>query len=148
VAKAISRWPGRAILVRGADDKFDAFAASDAALAASGTVALELAMARVPMVIGYRIWAPTHWVLKRTIKIRYATLINLLLDRPLIPELLQDQCTPARLAEAVGRLLTDPAVGAEQIEGGRAALAQIGLGGELPSFRAADKILELVRAAG
>ena len=144
VAEAVAAWPGRVVLVRGAAEKFDAFAASTAALAASGTVALELAMARVPMVIGYRIWGPTHFVVSRTVKIKYATLVNLLLDRPLIPELLQHACTPERLSGEVERLLTDPEARREQVEGSKAALLQIGLDGEAPSLKAADKILELV----
>jgi lipid-A-disaccharide synthase len=146
VAAAVADWPGRVILVRGATEKFDSFAASTAALAASGTVALELAMAQVPMVIGYRIWGPTHFVVSRTIKIKYATLINLLLDRPLIPELLQHECTPDRLVEEVERLLSDPQARRRQIDGAQAALGMIGLAGEAPSLRAADKILELVAA--
>jgi lipid-A-disaccharide synthase len=146
VEAAVAAWPGRVILVRGAAEKFDAFAASTAALAASGTVALELAMARVPMVIGYRIWGPTHFVVSRTIKIKYATLINLLLDRPLIPELLQHACTPERLAEEIERLLSEPEARRQQIEGAEAALGMIGLAGEAPSVRAADKILELLAA--
>ncbi|HEV2678504.1 MAG TPA: lipid-A-disaccharide synthase [Aliidongia sp.] len=146
VIEAVAAWPGRVVVVRGAAEKFDAFAASTAALAASGTVALELAMARVPMVIGYRIWAPTHFVVSRTVKIKYATLINLLLDRPLIPELLQHECTPERLGAEVERLLSDPGARRVQIEGAQAALQQIGLDGEPPSLKAADKILELVAA--
>ena len=146
VADAVAAWPGRVIVVRGAAEKFDAFAASTAALAASGTVALELAMARVPMVIGYRIWGPTHFVVSRTVKIKYATLVNLLLDRPLIPELLQHACTPERLGAEVERLLSEPEARREQVEGAKAALLQIGLDGEAPSLKAADKILELVGA--
>ena len=146
VASAVADWPGRVVLIRGAAEKFDSFAASTAALAASGTVALELAMARVPMVIGYRIWGPTHFVVSRTVKIAYATLINLLLDRPLIPELLQHDCTPERLTVEIERLLTDPDARRAQVEGSHAALLQIGLGGEVPSLKAADKILELVAA--
>jgi lipid-A-disaccharide synthase len=146
VTAAVAHWSGRVIVVRGAEEKFDAFAASTAALAASGTVALELAMARVPMVIGYRIWGPTHFVVSRTVKIKYATLINLLLDRPLIPELLQHDCTPERLTAEIEHLLRDPAARQAQVDGSHAALLQIGLGSEAPSLKAADKILELVAA--
>jgi len=102
----------------------------------------------VPMVIGYRIWGPTHFVVSRTVKIKYATLVNLLLDRPLIPELLQHDCTPERLTVEVERLLTDPAAARAQIEGGQTALGMIGLAGEAPSLRAADTVLELVAAKG
>jgi lipid-A-disaccharide synthase len=95
------------------------------------------------MVIGYRIWAPTHFVVSRTVKIKYATLVNLLLDRPLIPELLQHDCTPERLTAEIETLLTDPAAAHAQIEGSQRALEMIGLDGEAPSLRAADKVLEL-----
>ncbi len=95
-------------------------------------------MARVPMVIGYRIWGPTHFVVSRTVKIKYATLVNLLLDRPLIPELLQHECTSERLTAEVERLLTDTEARRGQIEGAEAALLQIGLHGEAPSLKAAD----------
>ena len=81
-------------MVDGAEEKFDAFAASTAALAASGTVSLELAVAKVPMVIAYRIWGPTAWVVARIVKVKWATLINILLDREAIPELIQEACTP------------------------------------------------------
>jgi lipid-A-disaccharide synthase len=107
---------------------------------------LELAMARVPMVIGYRVWTPTWLGLKLVSKVAYASLINILLDRPVIPELLQLACVPERLEPAVAALLTDPAARAAQLSAFAAGLAQIGLGGDLPSLRAADQILALLAA--
>jgi lipid-A-disaccharide synthase len=144
VGDAVRAWAPRTILLRGLADKFDAFAASDAALAASGTVSLELAMARVPMVIGYRVWTPTFIGMKLVAKIAYASLINILLDRPVIPELLQGACVPNRLEPAVAALLTDPAARSAQLSAFADGLAQIGLGGEPPSLRAADRILALL----
>jgi lipid-A-disaccharide synthase len=146
VGDAIGKWTPPTIVVRGITDKFDGFAASNAALAASGTVSLELAMARVPMVIGYRVWTPTWLGLKLVSKVAYASLINILLDRPVIPELLQLACVPERLEPAVAALLTDPAARAAQLSAFAAGLAQIGLGGDLPSLRAADQILALLAA--
>jgi lipid-A-disaccharide synthase len=144
VEAAIARWPGQPVLIRGPAEKFDAFAASNAALAASGTVALELAMARVPMVIGYQLWPPTHWVVKRAVKIEFANLINLLVDRLVVPELLQYECTPERLEAALLPLLTEETARQQQLDAFTEALGKIGLGGALPSHKAAEKVLGLV----
>ena len=148
VAATVADWPGDALVIRGPQQKFDAFAASNAALAASGTVALELAMARVPMVIGYRLWGPTYWAVRRAAKIDFANLINLLVNRGVVPELLQGDCTPDRLETELVRLLTDEAARQAQLAVFGEALSRIGLGGELPSFKAAEKILALVRERG
>jgi lipid-A-disaccharide synthase len=144
VTAAVGQWAARTVIVRGPATKFDAFAASDAALAASGTVALELAMARVPMVIGYRLWGPTYWAVRRAVKIDFANLINLLLGRLVVPELLQDDCTPERLEAALLPLLTDETARRAQRDAFDLALSQIGLGGDPPSRKAADKILDIV----
>jgi lipid-A-disaccharide synthase len=101
-------------------------------------------MARVPMVIGYRLWGPTYWAVRRAVKISFANLINLLLDRSVIPELLQHDCTPERLEAALVGLLTDSEARCAQLSAFGEALSQIGLGGALPSHRAAEKILALV----
>ena len=83
---AVRDWPGRPIVLRGPADKYDAFAASRAALAASGTVALELAMARLPMVVAYRLNRLTEMLLDRVVKVRQVNLVNLLLGRVVVPE--------------------------------------------------------------
>ena len=89
VREAVRDWPGRPIVLRGAAEKYDAFAASHVALAASGTVALELALARLPMVVAYRLNPLTQALLDRVVKVRHVNLVNLLLDRAAVPELLQ-----------------------------------------------------------
>src|ERR1700744_884497 len=103
--------PGRKSIVFFGDaperEKYDAFAASNAALAASGTVALELAMAKLPHVVAYRLNPLTHAVVRRMVKIDYIHLLNLILGREAVPELIQDECTPDRLATAVAHLLDD-----------------------------------------
>src|SRR5258707_2483626 len=99
VSEAVRPWPGRPIVLHGAGDKYDAFAASRAALAASGTVALELAMAGVPMAIAYRLNPMTERLLDHVSKVRQVNLINLLLGRVLVPEHLgRAACAPERLA--------------------------------------------------
>ncbi|MGL1423638.1 lipid-A-disaccharide synthase, partial [Vibrio parahaemolyticus] len=86
------------------DGKFDAFAAADIALAASGTVALELALARTPHVVAYRVNPLTAAIARRLLTVRYVNLMNLVLDRPVVPELLQEHCNPPELAAALDRL--------------------------------------------
>jgi lipid-A-disaccharide synthase len=139
-----------AVVVRGQAEKYDAFAAADVALAASGTVAVELALAGVPAVITYRVAPLTAAIARRLLKIRYVSLVNLVLDRPAVPELLQEHCRPERLVEAVSTLLTDPGARETQRAAGREALARLGYGEPPPSARAARIILDLVarRAAG
>ena len=82
-------------------EKKAAMAASDVALAASGTVSLELALMETPMVIGYKVNALTAWIVRRLLLTPYVCLVNILLNEKIVPELLQEQCTPAALADEV-----------------------------------------------
>lgn len=144
VARAAAAWPVPAVVVRGRSEKFDAFAAADAALAASGTVALELAMAGTPAVIAYRLSGLSAWLARRLVKVRHVSLVNLVLDRPVMPELLQDDCRPDRLATALGTLLADAAARRAQVEAGYEALARLGRGGPSPGTRAARAVLGVI----
>ncbi|TWA82596.1 lipid-A-disaccharide synthase [Azospirillum brasilense] len=146
VASEVAGWPLRTILVEGDGPKYDAFAAAEAALAASGTVALELALARLPTVIAYRLNPVTVALYRRLIRVKYVNLVNLMLDRMLVPELLQQDCRPDRLASELGRLLDDPAARATQIDGVAEVARWLGQGGTPPSERAAQVVLEV--AAG
>ncbi|AIX74764.1 lipid-A-disaccharide synthase [Mixta calida] len=83
----------------------EAMIASDAALLASGTAALECMLAKCPMVVGYRMKPVTFWLAERLVKTDYVSLPNLLAGRELVPELLQDDCQPERLAAALEPLL-------------------------------------------
>lgn len=84
-----------------------AMVASDAALLASGTAALECMLAKCPMVVGYRMKPSTFWLAKRLVKTDYVSLPNLLAGRELVKELLQDECQPERLAAALEPLLAE-----------------------------------------
>jgi lipid-A-disaccharide synthase len=143
VAAAAAAWPARSIVVRDISQKAGAFAASDVALAASGTVVLELALAQVPQVAAYRLSGASWAVAKRMVRVKYVTLVNLLLDRPAVPELLQENCRGDLLAAEVARLLDDVAARDDQLEAGRAALAKLSIGDLPPSERAADVVLEI-----
>jgi lipid-A-disaccharide synthase len=132
------------IVVRGERDKYDALAASDAALAASGTVALELAMARLPTVVAYLVSPLTAWLVQRMVKVKYMHLLNLILDRAVVPELRQEDVNAERLAAEVERLLSDRAVSDAQVAQCQDALRQLGLGELSPSRRAADEVLAII----
>lgn len=145
VRQRTQSWPIRPILVADTEDKHDAYAASAAALTKSGTSTLELAMANVPMLVTYRLNPLSHQLAKRMIKIKYASIINLLLDRPVIPELLQYESRPDRLAAELHRLLTDPDAGAAQRQGFRQALAMLRPDAFIPSDSAAEAVLSMLR---
>jgi lipid-A-disaccharide synthase len=146
VTAAVQAWPGNPIVVQQPQEKYDAFAASCAALAASGSVALELALAGLPMVVGYRLNPLTEAFLDRVLKVRQVNLVNLLLGRPLVNELLGPNCTPARLAASLAELVGDERVRAAHRQGYDEAVRRLAADGVPPSLRAADQILELVAA--
>ena len=139
-------WTGSPVVVQGATQRYDAMAASNVALAASGTVALELALARVPTVIAYRVAPLTHFLVRRFISVMYGNLINIMEDREIVPELILSDCQPDRLAAALDRMLGPE--GAAQIEAVQPALSQLGLGGDVPSRRAAQAVLDVVSSFG
>ncbi|MBF0304243.1 MAG: lipid-A-disaccharide synthase [Alphaproteobacteria bacterium] len=144
VTSAVAGWSAPTLVVRGRVEKYDAFAAADAALAASGTVALELALAALPNVVGYRVAPATAMIMRRLLKIKRVNLVNILLDRYAVPEFLQDDCRPDRLAEALATLFDDPAARAAQRADLALAMRRLGVGGESPSRRAADIVLATI----
>lgn len=94
-----------AVIVTTPQEKYAAFKESRAAFAASGTISLELAAADLPMVIAYKINPITYEIIKRLIKVKYACLVNLLLNESVVPERLQGDCTPEKLATTLDSLL-------------------------------------------
>ncbi|MBY0282292.1 MAG: lipid-A-disaccharide synthase [Alphaproteobacteria bacterium] len=92
-------------LVTSTSDKYAAFFASNAALAASGTVALELGFANLPMVIAYKVSPLTYFIVKHLVKIKNACLINILLEKTVVEEKLQNDCTPEQLSVALEKIL-------------------------------------------
>jgi lipid-A-disaccharide synthase len=141
VRAAVASWAVPALVVTGNADKFAAFKAADAALAASGTVVLELAVAGCPAVMAYQLSGLTVWIVRRMVKVQYASLPNLILDRPMIPEHLQEHCNAAELTEAVSCLLLDETARQAQIGGGAEVARRLGFGGPPPSDIAAAVLL-------
>jgi len=151
VARATAGWPVRPRIVLAAQDKYAAFRAARAALAASGTVTLELALAQVPTVAAYRIPAWEGLVFRLMASIDTVILANLVLGEKAVPEYLQSECTPERLAAALVRLLADTPERRRQLEAFARLDTIMDLGSEPPSARAARAVLAAVgrgRASG
>ena len=145
IAAEVAEWGVPFHIVEGERPKYDAFAASKAALACSGTVALELALARLPGVIAYKVNELTALLYRRFIRVRFVNLVNIMQDRLVVPEFIQENCTALKLTEAVDILLSDEAVRRKQIEGLEATAAWLGQGEFVPSERAAETVLQVVR---
>ncbi|MFA5119872.1 lipid-A-disaccharide synthase [Zavarzinia sp.] len=141
VKQTVAAWPVPATVLEDAADKLPAMAAARAALAASGTVALELALAETPAVVAYRANPVSALVFRLMTKVRFVNLINIMEDRAVVPELLQSACTPERLAAEVDRLLTDDGARQDQIASMHRVMTALGRGGPAPSTRAAQAIL-------
>lgn len=137
-------WPDATLLEEEAL-KTDAMVAATAALACSGTVTTELALAGCPMVVGYRLSPITYAVLKRLIRTPWVTLLNIAAERFVVPELIQDRCTGENLAQAVGALLDDPHRRQMQAAEQTAAIALMGPREGDPAERAADAVLAVLR---
>jgi len=139
----LTDWPVNVTLLSDSKEKYDLMAASNAAIAASGTVSLELALARVPTIIAYKVSPITAHILRLMIKVKFANLINIILNKEAVPERLQNFCKPAIIADDLERLL-DNTEKDKQINEVAPALKKLGVGGKLPSSRAAEIILKLL----
>jgi lipid-A-disaccharide synthase len=148
VREMTAQWPAPLHILEGDADKFAAFKAADVALAASGTVTTELALARTPMVVTYRLGWLTHALAKPFIRSRFAALVNVLLGREAVPELLQRKCTPEMLAAAIVTLFRDADARSRQRADMDEAMAKLGAGSERPSIRAARALMDFISARG
>ena len=150
LSELTSRWPIRPRIVVDEAEKHAAFRRARAALAASGTVTLELALAGVPSVAAYRIAALEGLIFRAVrrmhpvIKVRSIILTNLVLGEWAIPEFVQGDCTAENLAAALADILGDTPSRARQIEAFKRLEAIMGVGGVAPSKRAAQAVLDLV----
>jgi lipid-A-disaccharide synthase len=148
VRAQVAAWGRPVTILESESDKWGAFQAADVALAASGTVATELALAGAPMVVGYKVGWLTALAARRIMTVKYLNILNIILDERAVPELLQEECTPANLAREMIALLSDRSARATQAAKVAAALQKLGLGEASPSLRAAEAILTLARQPG
>lgn len=141
VKARVAGWPHRAHVVEGESAKRDAMKAATVALACSGTVTTELAVAGVPMVVGYRLAPVTYAILKRLIRTKWVTLFNIAAQDFVAPELIQDECNGPNLAREVALRLDNLDLRQRQVERQSAALIEMGRGGPDPNEAAADAVL-------
>ncbi|WP_081535897.1 lipid-A-disaccharide synthase [Rhodovulum sp. P5] len=150
VARLIEGWPGAPVLLdpRGqsaevaAAEKRAAFAAADAALAASGTVSLELAANGVPMVIAYDMNWLSRKIIGRMLRLDTVTLVNIVSETRAVPEFLGAACKPGPIGAALAGLMEDDTARTAQRDAARLTMTRLGQGGEAPGLRAARAVLE------
>jgi lipid-A-disaccharide synthase len=144
VQRAAAHWPVRPVIVTELADKHDAYAAASAALTKSGTSTLELALAGVPMAVTYRVNAVSAYMARRMIRVKHVAMVNLLAGRAVVPELLQQDCTPEKLAATLLDLVRNPAVAAAQRAAFQDLLAGLRPAEGVPSEAAAQAVLALI----
>jgi lipid-A-disaccharide synthase len=144
VARAASRWPVKPLIVTGLDDKHDAYAAAGAALTKSGTSTLELALAGVPMAVTYRVNPVTAAMARRLIRVPHVAMVNLLAERQIVPELLQQDCTPKKLRDVLLSLLQDKHAAATQRQAFAPVMASLRAPEGDPAQAAAQAVLDLL----
>lgn len=139
------RWPTAPVVIEDAEAKRAAFAAADLALAASGTVSLDLAANRVPMVIGYDMAPLSRVVIGWLLRTDTVTLVNLVSETRAVPEYLGRNCQPGPMAEGLQEVLENPVARRAQIEAMDLTMQRLGQGGEAPGLRAARSVLSAIR---
>ncbi|MFZ7090715.1 lipid-A-disaccharide synthase [Primorskyibacter sp. 2E233] len=149
VQAAVAEWPGAPLVISPKDDesgaqKRAAFRAADVALAASGTVSLELAAAGTPMVIAYDMSWLSRQIIGRMLLVDTVTLVNLVSDTRAIPEFIGQNCQPGPIAKALVQVLDAPDAQKQAME---LTMQRLGQGGEFPGLRAARAVLDGIAGA-
>lgn len=144
IRTGVAGWSATQV-IEGQAEKLSAMKAATVALACSGTVTTELALAGAPMVVAYRLGRVTYALLKRLIRTPYITLFNIAAGRFVAPELVQDACSGEALAAEIARRLDDPALRRAQTKAQYEALDRMGRGGPDPDQAAAEAVLRIAR---
>ena len=134
-------WPIAPQIIEDPIQKRAAFAAADVAIAASGTVSLELAANACPMVIAYDMHPVSLWLMRRAARIDTVTLVNLVSETRAVPEFIGERCRADLIAPEVLRLLVE---GGAQTDAMRITMQRLGAGGEPPGLRAAKSVLSVL----
>jgi lipid-A-disaccharide synthase len=145
IREGVATWPVKPQIVIGEAEKRAAFRIARAALAKSGTVTLELALAGIPMVTAYRVGAIEAFILRRAVQVSSVILANLVIGKEVIPEFLQEDCTPEKLAPALSEVLADSHMRRQQVEAFAQLDAIMSTGNKSPSVLAADVVLATMR---
>jgi lipid-A-disaccharide synthase len=145
VREGTASWAVRPRIVVDQTEKLPAFRVARAALAASGTVTLELALAGVPTVAAYRVPRVEEMIMRMHAKVQTVILTNLVIGANIVPEFLQSDCKPERLAEALLQLLPDTPQRRRQIDAFERLDSIMEIGTAAPSAKAADIVLDVAR---
>ncbi len=133
------------IVVEGQKERHDAFKEAEVAIAASGTVALELAIVDIPHIIAYKVPKLTEWIARHFIHIQFVNLTNILLGREVVPELLQDDCNPQNIEQYVEQFIAKKDLYKHQMAGFKDVRKVLGFGKQTPSQTAAKTIIEVIK---
>ena len=143
--EAVESWPVKPAILVGEVDKRAAFRTARAALAKSGTVTLELAIAGVPMVTAYRAGALEIWIARRVVRPGTVILANLVIGEDVIPEFIQEDCTADKLAAALREVIADTPARRRQLDGFAKIDGIMSTGGRDPSACAAEIVIAALR---
>lgn len=146
IGRLVADWPVRPAILDGEAAKFEAYRTARAALACSGTVTLELAVAGVPQVVAYRTGWLEAQIARRLITAETAVLANLVLGEKVVPEFLQEFGTPEAVAPALAAVIAEGPVRQRQIDAMARLDAIMDFAGEDPSLRAARVVIDTWRA--
>ena len=138
------KWKQSVLIVDNENEKFNAFSAANIALAASGTVALELALSRTPAIIAYKLNPLTWFFARWLVKVRFVHLVNIILNSEEIPEFIQNDCNAVSLAKSMGILLKDRELRNKQIIAYEKALKELRVGEYKSAELAADTIVNII----
>ena len=144
IQAATANWAVQPTIVTDEKERHAAMEAADAAIVASGTATLELALAGTPMVVGYKMEAITAWVFRPLVSVPSIVLANLIHGDNPVPELFQSQCSGQKLAEAVGPLLRDTPQRRAQVVALADITQKVRAPGKPPSAAAADIVVEAI----
>lgn len=146
VLKVLEDWGHETTVVSDPDLKWDAFAACDVALAVSGTVGLELAYIGIPHAIAYKTHPLTWLAIRLLVKVRYAHLANILLDKDVVPEYLQGKCNSLEIAKGLLKLLKSEEMRQNQIRELQKLPGLLGTGDDrTPSQKAAATVISMLK---
>lgn len=127
------------LIIVGEENKLELFSSADLALTKSGTITTELAFYKIPMVVAHKVNVISYWLLKRMVKVAYVTIVNIIANKEIIPELLQDKCNADDISQKLNEILTDKASNSKETA---AVIDQLKIKEFFPSELAAKVILE------
>ena len=139
-------WKTEPIIIKGKQDRYDAFMASRASLCISGTAVLELALAKVPTVVAYKVSKLTYFIAKFFVKIKNVTLPNIIMNKTIVPEFIQDNCTTENLSKALIKAIENEKYRKLQNENYAKFYEKITMGNsKSPSDKASDAVLSILK---